>query len=48
LFLRVNGYRLTASNAELEAFTLRVTTTKPDLAEMFGWFRANSTLTRRR
>jgi len=48
LFLQVNGYRLTATNAELEAFTLRVTTTKPDLAEMFGWFRANSTRTRRR
>ncbi len=42
LFLQVNGYRLTATNAELEAFTLRVTTTKPDLAEIAEWFRTKT------
>lgn len=48
LFLQVNGYRLTATNTELEAFTLRVTTTKPDLAEMAAWFRTNTTRIRTR
>lgn len=42
LFLQVNGYRLTATNAELEAFTLRVTTAKPDLADIAEWFRTKT------
>ncbi|MGH7206507.1 MAG: type II toxin-antitoxin system death-on-curing family toxin [Nitrospiraceae bacterium] len=42
LFLQVNGYRLTATNAELEDFALRVTTAKPDVAEIAEWFRAKT------
>ncbi len=48
LFLQVNGYRLTATNDELEDFALRVTTTKPDLAEIAEWFRGNTTQVRAR
>jgi death-on-curing protein len=48
LFLQVNGYRLTATNAELEGFTLHVTTAKPDLAEIAEWFRAKTTRPRPR
>jgi death-on-curing protein len=43
LFLEVNGHRLTATNAELERFTLLVTTAKPDIEEIAEWFRANTT-----
>lgn len=43
LILQVNGYRLTATNAELEDFALRVTIAKPDLAEIAEWFRAKTT-----
>ena len=43
LFLQVNGYRLTATNSELEEFTLRVTTMKPDIAEIAEWFRTRTT-----
>jgi death-on-curing protein len=48
LFLEINGYRLTATNAELEEFTLRVTTTKPAVEEIAEWFRANTTRVRAR
>ena len=48
LFLEVNGYRLTVMNAELEQFTLRVTTTKPGIEEIAEWFRANTTRARTR
>ena len=48
LFLQVNGYRLTATNAELEDFALRVTTAKPDLAEIAEWFRTKTTRVRAR
>jgi death-on-curing protein len=34
LFLRLNGYRLTAANAELEVFTLRVATKRLEMAEI--------------
>jgi death-on-curing protein len=43
LFLEVNGHRLTATNGELERFTLLVTTAKPDIEEIAEWFRANTT-----
>lgn len=43
LFLQVNGCRLTATNSELEEFTLRVTTMKPDIAEIAEWFRTRTT-----
>jgi death-on-curing protein len=39
MFLEMNGYRLTATNEELEAFVLRVTTAKPDIKEIAEWFR---------
>ena len=42
LFLRLNGYQLTASNEELETFTLNVTTQKPELEEIAEWFSRRS------
>lgn len=48
LFLQLNGYRLTASNSELEAFTLHVTVVKPDLESIANWFRTHTKRTRRR
>ncbi|MBI4401374.1 MAG: hypothetical protein HY581_07075 [Nitrospirae bacterium] len=45
---QVNRYRLTATNAELEAFTLHVTTDKPNLVEIAGWFRTNTRRARTR
>jgi death-on-curing protein len=39
LFLVRNGYRLTATNPELEAFTCRVAETRPDIAD---WLQAPS------
>lgn len=43
LFLRQNGYRLTASNSELEAFTLRVAQGSMPLEEQAAWFQAHVT-----
>jgi death-on-curing protein len=43
LFLQMNGYRLTATNAELEEFALCVTTAKPAIEEIAEWFRAKTT-----
>jgi len=45
LFLVQNGYRLTATNAEVEAFVLRVVKAEPDVAEIAGWLQAHSILT---
>jgi death-on-curing protein len=42
LFLQVNGYRLTATNEELETFTLHVTTEKPAIAEIEAWLTQHS------
>lgn len=42
LFLAQNGYHLTATNAELEAFTLRVAHARLDIAEIVGWLRSHS------
>ena len=42
LFLQVNGYRLTATNPELEEFPIYVTTTKPSIDEIADWFRAKT------
>ena len=42
LFLQLNGYRLTATDADLEEFTLSVTTTKPSLDEIASWFKAKT------
>ncbi len=43
LFLRQNGYRLTATNPNLEAFTLNVATNRTDVAEIAAWLQTHST-----
>ncbi len=43
LFLRQNGYRLTATNPNLESFTLNVATNRPDVAEIAAWLQTHST-----
>jgi len=40
LFLELNGYRVTTTNADLEEFTMHVTTMKPGLDQSTEWFRA--------
>ena len=42
LMLMRNGWRLEASNAQLEAFTLRVARGESDSAEIARWLRSNS------
>jgi death on curing protein len=42
LFLQVNSYRLTASNPQLEQFTMYVTTMKPSIDEIADWFRTKT------
>jgi death-on-curing protein len=42
LFLVRNGYRLTTTNPELEAFTRRVAEARPDIAEIADWLQAHS------
>ena len=42
LLLRRNGYRLTATNAALEAFTMQVAQGKLTVDEMVDWFRTHS------
>ena len=37
LFLRQNGRCLTATNSELETFTLYVTESRPDVSEIAAW-----------
>jgi death on curing protein len=39
LFLRANGWRLTATNIELVKFTLQVAVSHPELASLGEWFR---------
>jgi death on curing protein len=41
-FLVVNGYDLTASNDELERYTLAMATSHPDLAEVAKWVKKHS------
>jgi death-on-curing protein len=41
LFLRRNGYRLSASHAEVEAFTLAVARSEPDQAALAAWLEAH-------
>jgi death-on-curing protein len=41
LFLRQNGYRLTATNPELEAFTLAVATQRQDIAKLTAWLQTH-------
>ena len=42
LFLRRNGYRLTASNADLVAMTMKIAQSQSDLEALTIWFRENS------
>ena len=43
VYLQMNGQRLTASNAELETFTLQVARSELPVEHMTSWFRAHST-----
>jgi death-on-curing protein len=43
LFLVRNGYRLVATNPDMEAFTRRVAESRPDITETAGWLQAHST-----
>ena len=42
LFLRFNGYQLTASNSEIEVFTLECVQRLFSLEEMASWFKRQS------
>ncbi len=42
LFLRINGFRLTASSPELEAFTLRCAQGQIQFEQMIQWFESHS------
>jgi death on curing protein len=42
MFLQLNGYKLTVSNAELEKFTFAMVLEHPPLPEIAGWFKNNS------
>lgn len=42
LFLRLNGQHLTASNVELEQFTLQVARSEHDVEEITAWLRSYS------
>jgi death-on-curing protein len=41
MFLRINGFRLTSSQTEMETFTLQVATSHPSIAELSIWLQAN-------
>jgi death-on-curing protein len=43
LFLRINGYRLTADNQQLEAFMLQCAQRLISLAQMAIWLKSHST-----
>ena len=42
LFLRQNGYRLTASNPELEVFTLKIASSRSEIVEIVAWLQVHS------
>ena len=42
LFLRRNGYRLTATNVDLVAITIKIAQSQSNLEELTIWFRYNS------
>ena len=42
LSLLQNGCQLAATNAEVEAFVLRVVEAEPDVAELAAWLRTHS------
>ena len=41
IFLRMNGFRLICSQAELETFTLQVATSHPSIAELSIWLKTH-------
>ncbi len=43
IFLQLDGWRLTASNAELEAFVFKVARGDADVSEVTHWLAAHST-----
>ncbi|MCF6147897.1 MAG: type II toxin-antitoxin system death-on-curing family toxin [Candidatus Kuenenia sp.] len=43
IFLIRNGFQITASNKELERFTLKVASKKTEIEEIAKWFKKNST-----
>lgn len=45
LFLRINGFRLDARNAELEKFTLEVASSQHTMDEIVVWLQAHATAT---
>ena len=42
MFLRINGYRISCSQAELEAFALQVAISHPPVSELAGWLEKHS------
>jgi death-on-curing protein len=42
MFLRINGFRLSCTQNELEVFTLQVATIHPPVAELAGWLKEHS------
>lgn len=48
LFLQMNGYRLTATNSELEEFAIHVTAMNPGLEQIADWFRTKTVRTKLR
>lgn len=42
MFLRINGYKLTVSNTELERFTFAVVLEHLSIKEMAAWFEKNT------
>lgn len=42
LFLRQNSYRLTATNEELEEFTLLVAESRPGISEIAAWLKTHT------
>jgi prophage maintenance system killer protein len=44
----MNGYRLTATNSELEEFAIHVTAMKPGLEQIADWFPTKTVRTKLR
>jgi len=42
IFLRINGYQLTASNASMVAIVMQIAQSQTDIAEIATWLQANT------
>lgn len=42
MFLRRNGYKLTAKKGEVEDFAVHIATNKPEISEIAAWLKARS------